>query len=234
MPRHFVVVGGSRGLGRAFAASMASGGHAVSVVARSRSDVAGVDFHECDLGSPDAAAVLGEVAGKRGAIDAIAFFQRFRGASDAWDGELRTTLSATRAFIEASPSHFRADGLRSIVLVSSVNAMFISATLPPGYHVAKAGLCQMARYYACTLGPHGIRVNAVCPSTFVKPESASYYADRPDLAARLSRLSPLGRMATHDEINDVVTFLLGERASFVTGQVLVVDGGISLRWPEHE
>lgn len=233
MRRHFVVVGGSHGLGRAFSAAMIDEGHAVSVLSRSRGDVRGVAYHECDLTVSDAASVIEAVRREAGEIDALACFQRYRGKDDEWTGEFDTTVTVTKSLIEAVPGHFAAQGLRSIVLVSSVNAVFISPPLPPGYHVAKASLCHMARYYACSLGPLGIRVNAVCPSTFVKPENEQYYADNPDVAARLAAASPLGRMATHREVNEVVSFLLGERASFVTGQTLVVDGGISLRWPEH-
>lgn len=233
MPRHYVVVGGSRGLGRAFASDMLAQGHSVSVLARSRGDLAGADYHECDVGSVDPASILEAIGRRRGPFDAIAFFQRFRGDGDSWQGEISTSLSATKSLVEASPGYFASAGLRSIVLVSSVNAMFVSPQLPPGYHVAKAGLCQLARYYACTLGALGIRINAVCPGTFVKPESESYYSGRPDLVTRLAGMSPLGRMGTHRDVNDVVSFLLGERSAFVTGQALVVDGGISLRWPEH-
>ncbi|MFM8290491.1 MAG: SDR family NAD(P)-dependent oxidoreductase [Planctomycetia bacterium] len=233
MSRHFVIVGGSRGLGRAFSVAMVAEGHAVSVLARSRGDVAGVMYHECDLDTIDAPTVLDAVSCAGGEIDALACFQRYRGTSDEWAGEFQTTLTATKSLIENSPRTFASHGLRSIVLVSSVNALFISPALPPGYHVAKAALCQMARYYACTLGPLGIRVNAVCPSTFVKPETERHYAARPDVVARLAAASPLGRMASYRDVNEAVGFLLGERASFITGQTLVVDGGISLRWPEH-
>ena len=233
MGRHFVVVGGSRGLGRAFSATMAAAGHSVTAIARTRGEVPGVSYHACDLDAVDADATLDAVCGLGGEIDAIAFFQRYRGTDDSWEGEFRTTMSATKLLVEASPSRFARDGLRSIVLVSSVNALFISPALSPGYHVAKAALCQMARYYACTLGPMGIRVNAVCPSSFVKPETESHFARQPDLVAKLAAKSPLGRMGTHRDVNEAVEFLSGDRASFITGQTLVVDGGISLRWPEH-
>lgn len=212
---------------------MAAEGHAVSVVARSHADCPGVDWHEYDLDSLRPACVLESIRQRRGPVDAIAFFQRFRGSTDAWEGELRTSLSATKSFIEESERYFGAQSLRSIALVSSVNATFISPSLPPGYHVAKAGLCQLARYYACTLGVRGIRVNAVCPSTFVKPETERYYADHPEEATRLTASSPLGKIPSYRDVNDAVRFLLGEHAAFITGQTLFVDGGISLRWPQH-
>jgi len=233
MAGHYIVVGGSRGLGRDFSASLVSEGLSVSVIARSAGDLAGVRYHECDLQRVDAATILSAIRREAGEFDAIAFFQRYRDGDDAWDGEIRTSLTATKLLIEASVPHFAAHSLRSMVLVSSVNSAFISPALSPAYHVAKAGLCQLVRYYACALGPQGIRVNAVCPSSFVKRENESYYAAQPDLTARLAGMSPLNRMGTAREVNAAVRFLLSENASFITGQSLFVDGGISLRWHEH-
>lgn len=233
MAQHYLVVGGSHGLGRTFSALALENGHAVTVVARTSPQLDGATFQHCDLArSSDIAEVVSRARREAGEFDAVVFFQRFRGEDDAWEGELRTGLTATRLVIEASVPHFSPTGLRSIAVVSSVNAHFISPHQSVGYHVAKAGLCELVRYFACTIGPHGIRVNAVCPSTFIKPENESFYGSHPDVAARMAKLSPLGRMATHREINDVVMFLLGRQASFVTGQALVVDGGISLLWPE--
>lgn len=234
MKHHFLVVGGSRGLGKAFAATKVAEGHAVSVVARTPAPIDGATFHQCDLDDATATRdIVARACSVHGDIDGLVFCQRFRGAADSWEGELRTCLTATKSLIEMAVPHFAAAGLRSIVLVSSVNATFVSSHQPVGYHVAKAGLCELARYFACTLGPLGIRVNTICPSTFIKSENESFFASHPDVMDRLAALSPLRRMATSKDINDVVDFLLSRRASYVTGQAIVVDGGISLVWPER-
>lgn len=234
MKRHFVVVGGTRGLGKVFADRAKQQKHVVSVLGRSAANAPNEGSFACDLGHPEqAASVLDEVRRERGEIDGLAFFQRFRGPGDDWGGELQTSLAAAKTLIERSATLFKPDGLKSIVLTSSVNAAFISPKLPVGYHIVKVGICQLAKYYACTLGELGIRVNAVCPSTFVKPENAEFYKSHPEIVAKLAKVSPLKRMGTADEIVDVLEFLLSEKSSFITGQALTVDGGTSLQWHEH-
>lgn len=234
MKRHFVVVGGTRGLGKVFADRASRQQHVVSILGRSAKNDPAEGSFTCDLQQPEqAAAVLDQVRRERGEIDGLAFFQRFRGPGDDWGGELQTSLTAAKTLIERAVPLFKPDGLKSIVLTSSVNAAFISPKLPVGYHIAKAGLCQLAKYYACKLGEFGIRVNAVCPGTFVKPENAEYYKSHPDVAAKLAGVSPLKRMGTADEVVDVLEFLLSEKSSYLTGQALTVDGGTSLQWHEH-
>jgi NAD(P)-dependent dehydrogenase (short-subunit alcohol dehydrogenase family) len=240
--QHFVVVGGSRGLGRAFAETALSAGNAVSSVSRQSRPVARSDRFvqfACDLrDSSSTANVLSLIARERGAFDGIVFCQRYRSApaqasSEDWGAELAVSLSATKTLIEQSVTHFTPEGPKSIVLVSSVNERLISPHLSPGYHVAKAGLCQLARYYACRLGPAGIRVNAVCPGTFVKPDSEDYYRLHPEAVTRLVKVSPLRRLVSHSDVTNAIWFLLQKQSAAITGQSLTIDGGVSLQWPEH-
>ena len=232
MAEHVIVVGGSRGLGKSFADRLKSQGHTVSIIARTTPAGQREGYYCCDVSQTDQIVeALGSIHRERGAIHGLACFQRFRGDGDDWDGELRVTLTATKVLIEQCVPLFANEGPRSIVLVSSVITQFISEGASCGYHVAKAGLCQLARFFACRLGEKGIRVNAVCPGPFVKPETEAYYRANPAVVERIAKTSPLNRMATYEDIADAVSFLLGEKSSFITGQSLVIDGGASLRWP---
>jgi NAD(P)-dependent dehydrogenase (short-subunit alcohol dehydrogenase family) len=117
-------------------------------------------------------------------------------------------------------------GDKAICVVSSINATLVHPGMSIGYHACKAALDQMIRYWAVTLGPLGIRVNGVSPGTVQKgPEPF------PDAAFHES-ITPLRRMGTAVEVADVVVFLCSAAASFVTGQNIVVDGGVSLQWQE--
>ena len=118
-------------------------------------------------------------------------------------------------------------------MVSSVFADFVGEGQAISYHMAKAGMNQMMRYYAVNLGRKGIRCNAVTAFTFLKDESKNFYLENTELQDLHRQIVPLERMATIGDIADVIMFLNSESASFVTGQNIYVDGGLSLNWPEN-
>lgn len=228
------VFGGTRGIGREVVKRLAGDGLAVTAVGRRAPTVEdaalpGVRHLQADLVADDLSALAASIRAG-GPISAAVFCQRFKGPGDAWAGELAATLSATRALLEALAGDFDPAG-GAVVLVGSVVGHLVSPEQEVGYHVAKAGLAQLARFYAVRLGPRGVRVNCVSPSLYVKDESRAYYAEHPELVSLFSGITPLGRMGTAGEIADVIRFLCSPAAAFVTGQELVVDGGLSLQNP---
>jgi len=161
----------------------------------------------------------------------LIFFQRFRGTDEVWRGEIETSLTATKAVVEALQDRFAA-GEKAIVIVCSINGELIAGNLPIGYHAAKAALQQMARYWALALGSRGIRVNSVSPGTVLKEESKQFFLRDRRLSDLYRRITPLGRFGHAREVAQVIGCLCSEQTSFVTGQDIVVDGGISLQWQE--
>lgn len=232
---HVLIVGGTKGAGRAAVRLYQPAGHKVSVIARrppATSDHANVRYWAADI--LDAEAIrrsLKEIWQEAGDLSTLLFFQRFRGEGDDWTGEIETSLTATKRIIELLVNdHNWRDG--SIVIVSSINANFISKHLPLSYHMGKAGLNQMVRYYAVALGPRGIRINSVSPGTFLKEESREFFLKNKELHNLYLKMIPLGRMCTAEEVVQVVEFLGSRKAGFVTGQDIIVDGGLTLMFQE--
>jgi NAD(P)-dependent dehydrogenase (short-subunit alcohol dehydrogenase family) len=236
---HTLVVGGTKGIGRTIARRLAGEGRTVSVIGRSAPESTADErsmamrFWPADVA--DAAAldrVLADIVQDQGPVDTMVLLQRFRGQGDDWSGEIATSLTATRRLLEWAGTHLDAAGDKAVVVISSIAASFIASEQPVGYHMAKAAITQMVRYYAVSLGAKGIRVNAISPGTTVKAESQAFYAANPELERLYREIIPLGRMGTADDVADVTLFLLGGQASFLTGQNIVLDGGVSLQ--SHE
>ena len=234
---HTLIVGGTRGIGRAVVRCFSAQGHVISVIGRRRPPEArraNVRHHSIELTRTEPlAAALREIVRRDGRVDNLVFLQRFRGEGDEWQGELEVSLTATRVIIESLASHFarpRTGG--AIVIVGSNASHLVAEEQPVAYHAAKAALWQMARFYAVTLGPLGLRVNCVSPGTVLKEESREFFLRNKALQKLYRQITPLGRMGTAEEIASVISFLCSPAASFVTGQDLAVDGGLSLLWQE--
>lgn len=235
---HSLVIGGTKGLGRVVVRQLAERGDTVSALGRS--DLAAEDakagrVQSFSVDINDQAAVtsaLDEVIEVDGPLNYCVFLQRYRGKEDAWAGELQTTLTATRNIVDHIAGRFSESGDNGIVMVSSVFAKYVGEGQALGYHVAKAGLDQMMRYYALNLGAKKIRVNGITPFTFLKEESKKFILENKPLVELYESIVPLGRIGTTEDSASVILFLCSPAARFVTGQNITVDGGLSLAWPE--
>jgi len=232
---HALIVGGTRGSGRAVVRRFAAMGTRVSVFGRGAPP-------ETDRGPKDVAYwavdlrlqaarkdAIDQVLAKSGALTNLVLMQRFRGEGDAWADEIEVSLTATKEMIEAVADRFDGSPANAIVLVASAAGRYVAAEQPVGYHVAKAGLLHMARYYAVALGHRGIRVNCVSPASVLKDESRDFYEKNPALMAFYREIIPIGRIPTSEDIANVVAFLCSPEAGAITGQDIVADGGLSLR-----
>lgn len=235
---HTIIFGGTKGIGRVLAQSLAGDGEHVTVLGRSGAtcDLAAGSYtrgYSVDFLQPAAVKeTLNRVADERPAPNHLVFCQRFRGEGDRWEGEWQASLTTTRDAIEFFAPRFEEGAAHSIAMVGSLVGSSVAADQPPGYHIAKSGLVQLARYYAVLLGPRGVRVNVVSPGTTVKPEAEAFYAQNEPIQKLYRTITPLGRLGRADDVAGVIRFLLSPASAFMTGQNLIVDGGVSLHSQE--
>lgn len=235
--RHILIVGGTRGIGKSLVEAFA-GDAAVSVIGRhppsvSGKNTVGVSYWIVDLTDTQRLKrTLKEIISKNGKVSSLIFLQRYRGDKDAWEGEIAVSLTATKNIIEFLADEFDSARERSIVIASSLASYYVATEQPVGYHVVKAGLNQLARFFAVNLAAKKIRVNCVIYGAVLKEEAKEFYRKHKKLQNLYKQITPLGRMATPKDIAEAVKFLCSENASFITGQNLVLDGGISLQ--SHE
>ena len=231
--RHSLIVGGSKGLGRALAQKMISRGDKVSVISRSTpaNKVGGVDYFEADIADAASLTLAMDKVTEASTINYLVFCQRFRGQGDSWEGEIDVSISASRTIIDYFQDKFSAED-NSIVFVSSVFGEYVGEGQALSYHLGKAGMNSLMRFYAVNLGKKGIRTNAVTPFTFIKDESKDFYNGQTELLNMYKEIVPLSRIGSADEIGDVILFFCSEKSRYVNGQNIYIDGGLSLVWPE--
>jgi 3-oxoacyl-[acyl-carrier protein] reductase len=236
-----VVTGGTRGIGRAISLSFAAEGARV-VAAYINNDAAAQSLLEEAAPLPGTVSVLKvDVATKDGAVALIDTASAATGyidvlvnnagsikdcflammSDDDWDSVLRSNVSPL--------FHCSKWGLRkmmgrrkgSIITISSISGM-IGTVGQTNYAAAKGAAISFTRALSREAGPMGIRVNAVVAGLIDTDMTASL---KQDLVERIVKGSSLGRIGKPDEVAAAVLFLASERASYITGQCLVVDGG---------
>jgi NAD(P)-dependent dehydrogenase (short-subunit alcohol dehydrogenase family) len=119
-------------------------------------------------------------------------------------------------------------GAGSIVNISS-NASLRGQVYNTAYAAAKAGVNILTQSSAAEYGSKGIRINAVSPGVVRTPGVEKYFAEQPKIAEGLKRAAVMNRLGEPEEIAEAVVFLCSDRASFITGQILSVDGGAAVR-----
>jgi 3-oxoacyl-[acyl-carrier protein] reductase len=239
-----LIVGASRGMGLAIARTLASEGVKVALAARGHDgleaackDIGGnASFHVADVTDPAAAlAMTREVEKRWGRID-ILICNVGSGASVApgqetsaeWRRVMDVNLFATTNTVEAArPVMQRGSGDRAIVCVSSICGL-AALGAPVTYSAAKAALNATVRGLARPLALDGIRINAVAPGNILFEGGTwarKLAENKPGVDDMLAREVPLRRLGKPEEIADLVAFLASPRAAFITGTVIVADGG---------
>lgn len=141
----------------------------------------------------------------------------------AWSDLISLNLSSAYWTGQAVGREMCAAGYGRMIFLSSVSGLLAHANHAP-YAATKGGLNQLVRVMAREWAPRGVTVNAVAPG-YIETELTRDYLAKPSIREDLVSLVPAGRLGTSSEVADVVSFLASDRATFITGHVLYVDGG---------
>jgi NAD(P)-dependent dehydrogenase (short-subunit alcohol dehydrogenase family) len=239
--RTCIVTGGGRGIGRAVAMALAAEGASVAVGARTRAQVEAVaaelagrglaleldvtDRASCERAVADTAAQLGSPSVLVNAAGISPVRQRAEQHDvEAWRDILDVNLTGAFLMTRATAPTLLEHG-GAVVMISSVTGRIASPRLA-AYGASKAGLDQLTRTLAREWAGRGVRVNAVSPG-YVETELTDAMLAVEHLREQVVAQTPLGRVATVEEIVPAVLFLASDEASYITGAELLVDGGMA-------
>jgi NAD(P)-dependent dehydrogenase (short-subunit alcohol dehydrogenase family) len=145
-------------------------------------------------------------------------------SEEDWNRMIAINLTGVWLCMKAELIQMLKQGSGAIVNTSSIMGL-TGAIRVPAYTAAKHGVAGLTKAAALEYGRHGIRVNAVCPAPIYTPMIMSTFEKRPDVAERYARSEPLKRIGQPEEVGEAVAWLCSDRASYVTGLPMPVDGG---------
>ena len=227
--KNSIIVGGSRGSGLVISEKLKERGDNICVLSRTNhnSQIEHIPF---DLLDDNISKNCMKIINKMPSIDNLIFCQKNRTGKDDDNYEFNLNVHSVKRVIEALTENFSDNA--SIVAIGSPAGQTIVSEQPLAYHASKAAHEQLVKYYAVKLGSKGVRVNCLLPGTLLKKENKEFYENEKDLQNLFKKIIPLGRQGTSEELANAVNFLCSEQSSFITGQIIYVDGGISLNGQE--
>ncbi|MEZ5821146.1 MAG: SDR family oxidoreductase [Xanthobacteraceae bacterium] len=239
-----VVTGGGGGIGRATALSFARAGAKVAILDRdekgletTRNELKAFGAEQvaaaCDTANAESIAAAADMVDKSlgpcsilvntaailraGGLDTLPLAE--------WNATLAVNLTGYFLCAQIFGHQMRKLGRGSLIHVASIAASNAQGS-SGAYSVSKAGVVMLSRQLASEWGPHGIRSNVVSPGMVVTPMSQTFY-DTPGVTERRTAVVPVRRIGAPQDMADAILFLASDRASYVNGDEIVVDGGFT-------
>ena len=227
----FLFFGATKGLGLLTAKLFQRQGHEVVLIGRNvPKKLENLQFFHLDLMDgelliPSFQNLMSEV----GKISGGCFFQRLRPDNGKLEQELQVSVIATQILMDESIKYLDTNDDHPFTFVSSVNSEYISKNCSLGYHVAKASLDVMAKYFAVKYGYLNVRCNTVNPSGFMKPETEHLKEEK---FSKLQVHNPIGRILTAENVAEAILFASSQQGQALNGANIILDNGVSTLWPE--
>jgi NAD(P)-dependent dehydrogenase (short-subunit alcohol dehydrogenase family) len=235
-----LVTGGNRGLGQAFARALSEAGATVAIAARDRdrtdavATALGVLPVQADIADPaQVRTMLDEVTDALGPVDVLVNnagvgFHReaLEVPADEWRTVFDVNVDGLWHCCQTVGAQMVERRTGAIINIGSISALIVNRPqMQPAYNASKAAVHQLTKSLAAEWAPHGVRVNALAPG-YVKTDMAP--VDRPEFRRHWIEDAPMQRYAMPEELGPSLVYLASDASSFMTGSVLVVDGGYTL------
>ena len=231
-----LVYGGRSPIALALCRQLSESGQEVHLITRNRDETLVKlasnhnckHVHECDLENQESSIALAlEIDKKAGGLEAIAFVHRYRSQTSNPIKQYEVEVYTPFKIIESMAGQSR-DKQCAVVVTTSPAGRTVVGDQDFQYHASKAALSQLVRFGSVRFSANNLRINGVSPGSFIfKERAAEYYSKNPEVVANANKLIPLSRMGTVTEIANVALFLLSKKSSYLNGQILEVDGGLS-------